>query len=413
MISEKSLNILYSKIRQNHSCIALVDNKVIDSFQKDLERRPRGPGIYIVATLSVIFLAGSLPIVVVKGYRFINGLPLQYLDQQNYLNSHAEVTVASILVLAAVIIYVFLPFLFLKQERHLITFKKTNINYVVYFSTLTYLVGFLALIFLNSYPITPEYVTKALTIIWFMVPVVILSFLPALVFAVLVTIIGFGVGIRGSVRSDPAFIIFELLELLEKLDELREPSELGPGQKQELIDRIARIAFKMRSMYLTKGKTGSKFEKGVTTWAIEQMHQAGDNFERLSSWVYFPQPGTLDNLKDRICLYLNVFLSGHYHDLPREEVDELKGIVFNPKTITRTRKFVDLLMFTLYMGLPIAGFATIVSVLHLNIPPLIQSALSLLYIIWAVLGFISFSEKFAPEARQFLMDTIRAVLQRN
>ena len=105
-----------------------------------------------------------------------------------------------------------------------------------------------------------------------------------------------------------------------------------------------------------------------------------------------------------------MFLSGHYHELPRED-GEYAGIIL-AKPIGRTKQLIDLLVFTAYMGLPVIVFAGVVSFFRLDLPAVLQSALGFLYIIWSVVGFFTLAERFAPEAKAFMMAIMKSLIQR-
>jgi hypothetical protein len=65
-----------------------------------------------------------------------------------------------------------------------------------------------------------------------------------------------------------------------------------------------------------------------------------------------------------------------------------------------------------YLFLPIIVLFALTGIFRVEIHPLIQSALSVFYIIWTVLGLLSFSDKFSPELKELFFDIIKSTLGR-
>jgi hypothetical protein len=408
MKNEKNLNTLYSTIRQKHPSVAVVDETIINSFQKELEQRETWSSAgYIVVTLNAIFFLGSFPILVAYGYRFVRALPLNSLEQKQLLNSHLEVMAASLFLVIGTICYTFFPPAFARRTKIVFDFKRSDPRFLSYALTLNYIIGWLLLVLVTSYRVIPQSIINTLTIVWLMIPVLILSCLPTLVllFAMTLLVLLPGMRQRSAKRSGPAFIVFELLQLLQQLNDVGGSSVVGVEQKKELTDRVSTIAFKIGTMY-----TPLESDIGTGRWAMQEMRRASRSFLALNSWIYFPQSSTFADLQYKVCLYLNVFLTGHYHELPRED-GEYADIIL-AKQISRRRKLIDLLVFTAYMVLPVIGFAGVVFFFRLDLPAVIQSALGLLYIIWCVVGFFTLAERFAPEAKAFMMEIMKSLVQR-
>jgi hypothetical protein len=416
-MSYVNLRQLYEKTRQRRPSIVEIDEVLIDALQKESEKSPSPEATvaYIIITVSAIFFFATYPTLVVKSYKLVQALQTQLalsLSQREFLNNHLEVTVSCGFVFVTIIGYVLvIPPSFLNRLSGganviFASVKRMSFLYLAYASIAVYVSVFFPLLFLYSYEPIPQSVTKWLTLVWLLVPMLLLSAIPTLILLFILVIIV--INRHGvSTKSTPAHIIYRLLKLLDKTDQIKEASAVTLDQKRDLVDSVSEIAGLISSLY-----QNVKLSDGATIWSIKQMQQAGQNFLLLSSWIYFPQTNTFDRLSDRLCFYLNVFLTGRYHDLPRESVAGQPGLAFLQRRTSAIRKLIELLMFALYLGVPIAIFAGTISFFHVNVAPLIQSSLGLLYIIWAVLGFFSFSEKFAPDARSFLMDVFKSYVER-
>lgn len=147
----------------------------------------------------------------------------------------------------------------------------------------------------------------------------------------------------------------------------------------------------------------------ISSWSDKQMKIAAENFSLLSTWVLFPQAETIQNLKNRICFYINIFLTGNLHELPREETmgDHIK--IFGSLKYEFLRKFVNFLLLCLYMLFPLFIIFLLTNFVKIEINPLIQSTLYALYIVWIFLGLFTFAEKVNPDIKSFLVDLFKNI----
>lgn len=411
----------YEEARQQHPNIIHLDDDHIDAFEDDLQKHSAADKttIYIFSVSSAIFFLASYPWLIARSYELAISIQSQLwlgLSRRVYLDNHIEVIIASAIVFSAVIFYTLVLTRLETSQRSLfakylasklvIGINRKSVRYVTFALFANYFNILIPLLYLYSYQSAHESILKWVTVIWLMLPLAVLSILPTVIlFFSLATLYFFWH--RRNNRPNAASIVIELIHLLKELDDVSSLKSMKQSQRENIAIYITEISRQIMAMYDKHAQLN-----GAAQWSLSEMRRAGLNFLSLCSWIYFPQPETIECLKQRVCWYINIFLSGTYHELPREEVGEQRGIAFIDQRARGLRRIIEFLSFALYMGIPIATFAIIIAFFHVDVPALIQSALSLLYVIWAIFGFLSFSDKIAPDAKILLSDIIKAFIQR-
>jgi len=405
---------LYSMVRRRHPSLIGVDDSIVHAMGEELRDAQKSENtlIYIIAVSCSVFFCATYPLLIARAYRLARLLQTQLasmLSQREFLGNHPEIIVTCLLVLLVVPFYTMVLPHFRRIWNPLFKgefppdIKKRGKKFILYILIVNYLVVFIPLLFLYSYTPISEFILKGITIVWLMLPLIIICTLPTCILLIILVLL-FG---NKFIVSNPSYISYGLLQLLNLVDEVQGLADLKHHQKQNIVNSIVRISYMIKTLY-----KGSGLMNGSTQWSVREMERAGDNFLSLSSWIYFPQPNTLENLRKKMCSYLNIFLSGHYHELPREKMGEHTGIILVEERIAGLRRFIGLLFFAGYLGFPIAIFAAVTALFHIDVPPLIQSAFNILYITWVAFGFFHFSEKLAPDAKSLLIEVIKSLIQK-
>jgi hypothetical protein len=206
---------------------------------------------------------------------------------------------------------------------------------------------------------------------------------------------------RSAARS---ILSFELLSLLERLDAVANAASLTRDVRRYLLDGIRKVSWRLANLHEWSPYPDSE-------WAKAQMKLAGENALRLATWVYFPQPGTLVELRKQVVTYLNIALSGELHRFPRSRAEE-DGIRFKEPTPSRWRRLAFWGGSAAYLIVPLLAFGLAENFRGFKIPSPIQSLVGLLYLLWAMLGLLAVSERVPPEARAMVMDAVKVVAAR-
>src|SRR5664280_1452106 len=136
-----------------------------------------------------------------------------------------------------------------------------------------------------------------------------------------------------------------LLRMVLELDKLTDLT-MNSTSRRRLVGDVVRISRQLTDLHDFQADPASE-------WSRSQMRLAGDNFLRLAAWIYFPQDGTLANLKSEVILYANILLSGHLHQLPRGVVGAEEGLVFRISELAGWRKVTMHSAVAVYFMLPV------------------------------------------------------------
>ena len=68
--------------------------------------------------------------------------------------------------------------------------------------------------------------------------------------------------------------------------------------------------------------------------------------------------------------------------------------------------------FGIYVVFPIILFIIAINLFKINIPPIIQPVIGILYTVWVVIGLLSFVNILGPEAMDFLKEIIKSFIRK-
>ncbi len=195
----------------------------------------------------------------------------------------------------------------------------------------------------------------------------------------------------------------ECMQLLLRLDGIADLALLTRTERWNLVDRIIGISRKMSRLHDAR-------RDSATEWATLQMRLASQNVLRFASWLYFPQAGTLVALKEEMIRYTNVLLSGNLDELPRGEVGEMQGLRIVDREIVGWRRALLHTGMVLYFVLPLAlaGLLIVVFNWESRVSAPIEMIAGVAYVIWALVGLISFLGYLGPDTRTLVTDVFKA-----
>lgn len=403
----------YKALREHHRGLIELDSIAIQKVQQAIHESEvmHDTDRYITSTLSAIVFFATFPFLAVGAFSLATSwsIPLSaFLSKRELLDNHPEIFVSALLVSLAVPIYTLVaPRLSMAHPAHRKLVQNVNMRSGVYigFALLTnYTVLVVPLMLLYSY-INLPIVVDALAIVWLVAPLIVLACLPALLFL--------AVAVLWSLRrqerreSTREVVAARLVELVDELDNTNDLWSLRANLKQKVVASMGRISERMRRIYL-----GTRRDHAVSQWAASEMERAANNFMSFATWIYFPQPNTLQNLKVKLCEYLNIVLSGHYDELPRHETSEFGSFVLKKESKGWVRKTLFFFFLALYMSLPIIGLFALTAVTAIDLPAWVHSPLTVLYVVWAVLGLLFFFEDLTPEAKDLFREIVQVVIRK-
>jgi hypothetical protein len=185
-----------------------------------------------------------------------------------------------------------------------------------------------------------------------------------------------------------------------------ESGEIKSGSFQRTIaGNLGRIAFDIKRLFFARIPSDSSQE-----WSVRQFALASDNLLVCASWLYLEQAHTIDSVRTRVVTYCNAFLTGHLHELPREEVAESQGLI----SLRPRQRLIRTIFLTIsvlaYCMIPIAAFFLLQSrIVPLNVP---GSIWLLTYSLWIVVGFYGYLEHTSQKGISVLVDLIKTILGR-
>ena len=197
----------------------------------------------------------------------------------------------------------------------------------------------------------------------------------------------------------------ELLRLIRSLAQIRTIAEQSSRGRNKLIARLRYLGYRILRLF-PEGRNP------IDNWAKEQGVRATENFLLLTTWVYFPQTGTLESLRWALRDYLKIFITCNLHELPRAEIDSLFNLKSRVPALSGWKKFQVFLAVLLYLGLPPSGLISLAVLKGVSIPTAADAPLVCLYLIWVFCGAAMFAEKFHPDFRLLFFDLLKAVVGR-
>jgi hypothetical protein len=284
---------------------------------------------------------------------------------------------------------------------------KTNSFFFILFAVLFYYLELIIVISLSySYSeIIPKALTRVVTLVWLMAPMVLISLLPAVL---LFFMIAFLLSLLDNQRQQTVhieIIIIKIAKLINQINKTDNGKYINLKERKDLAYSIYKISNEIRKIY-TKEHAPNK----ALFWADSQMSKVADSFESLSTLILFPTDNDLSIVTTHMIPYLNGFLTNNYKQLPQELYGDLNSEAFTMKKRWFGNSLIGFISLGVYMISPIFVIGVLVSLFSVQIEPLIQTLLNILYGAWILFGTIYYSERLSPDFRKSLFDLLGAFI---
>ena len=238
-----------------------------------------------------------------------------------------------------------------------------------------------------------------------MFPGIIISPLPSAILMVLLLIL-FDRFTHENEKSHllPAVIIDQLTLLVEDLENSDFRDRDVKNNIKVLNERIWKISSLIRKM-------GSTFNdlNPINRCLIKRFNYASKAFLSLKICVSLPEGSSNKILKRKTESILNIFLSGNFSDLPKAPFVSYEYIKYERRAGI-IKNITSMVALGLFLSTPILTWGIVLWVYNPSIAPSIQTLLPILYIIWCVVGILSFSDRLAPEAKDIIKDVFKLVI---
>jgi hypothetical protein len=208
-----------------------------------------------------------------------------------------------------------------------------------------------------------------------------------------------------NTRETSQYLALDLMRFLKRLGQVGGLGAQDAKGRDRLLYGIRTIAGRIRRIYPRSTEpTGS--------WAREELARAGENFLSLATWLYFPMQGTVPSLRRAICGYLNIFLTGSLHDLPRNLSADNHAQKGSPHASSGWRRAVAYVGAFAYLGAPPLFILGLAVFRGISVPGAADAPLALLYLVWIACGLVAFAERFSPDARSLFADLLGIIAGR-
>lgn len=413
-----TINQLYEDARKKHSDIVSLDIEDINVLVINDERQRR-----IRSTRVVVLLFTLLPFIYIL---ICVAIPLTWrLDKDiaeklaDYDYSSLKESVPGLSIgltscfLATLMYYIITPLISIaggwyaihnsrKLESSILIADYSSRSYIISAFICCWLsicLGTVAAASLSK--LTREHIELAFKI-WMLCPAIILSISPLLlatqIVAILVEKQSRGAPTRNRIQRD-------LLSILKDWP-IAGTRNLESKRFQSYVShRLAPISADISNLYC-----GKKSQNPAQAWAVKQFSLAADNLLVCASWLYVPKPNTLNSVRSRIVVYCNAFLTGYLDDLPREVLDESRGLIsVKPKRRIMRTIFLTFSMF-IYCAVPVIVFCLFGKhLIPLGVP---DSIWLLTYSLWLAVGIYGYLEHTSQEGASKVIELIKALFGR-
>jgi hypothetical protein len=407
---DEEFRSLYDQLRETDSGIVALEPEALQGIAKELSRQGEvfEAWRYIAASIGATFLLSIATVLVIGCWKLSGVLSLQMLQ----IATHPGPFAWPCYILAfTAIIYAIEPLLSAyKPIRYILKpglserlpqINVTDFRYWLFACLGLYLafpIAFSAAVcklqFLRGS-------VQLVATVWLAPPCVLLSLL-VVAFAIISPIYKFN---AEPLRCTVQHLALDLMRLIKLLDRVGPLGALGRGDRESVLVEIGSCARQIQRLY-----DGS--ENAARYWAQEQLTLAAVSFLSLATWVYFPQQGTVRSLRIEVFRYLNIFLTGNLHELPRGGTEGDNVIRSVPRTLSNWKKATVYVSALAYLCAPPVVLIAVSLAQLVSIPAAADAPLATLYLVWVVCGIAFFADKLSADAGERFIDLIKTVFGR-
>lgn len=410
---------LYDSIKLKNSSILPLNEVLINTIveERKLEKRRDATILYYIIISTILFLIATFPLLIYNMYLIIvnwqNHLSL-YLYQSNIHNNHPELELSFLILIIAIPCYTLIfpskvfinakdtliGLLHKKSSRHdqMLDIIKNSPTYILFTIILNYIAIFLLVVELYNKHLLSIHIMDLMILVLLMIPTSFIALLPTIILSIILIVISVK---KLPKNASPTLMIYYLTDLIDTLDNIEGISVLTNESRSEVVRSILKVSELMGRMYREIAYTDE-----ISNWSVNEMSLASKNFKSLAGWIYFPQENSLDNLRERLCKYLNIFITGNYHELPRGEINNINFIFSNKSLI---KKLITFTLFGVFVAFPIVILIIALNYTKLNLTPIIKP-LGILYIVWVIIGLFLFSDILSPDVIAFIKEIIKSII---
>ena len=411
-MDKKNFTHKYNEILKRRKGIIQISDESINSIQDSLEEYQKlDTRLFVMVTFIAIFFLATAPAFFSFFSDLIQKLIPDFksaLSLKEYIKNNSYISVSAILILFCVPFYtIIMPSVKLSFYKLVsdFTLLRRGFSYFSYTIILNYLVLIIPLTYVISFDLMSDWLLEKVIFTWLILPGIIFSFIPSLVLMIFLII----VSDRFSSDDEkshllPAVIIEQLTLLLEELEN-HDEQEFGPKNiNKSLNSRILKISSLIKEM-------GDNFDdvSAINRYLVKRFDDASNAFRSLNICISLPESSSKMLLRRKVESVLNTFLSGNYSDLPKTSFVPYQYIKYK-RRVGIVKNMLSLAALGLFLSLPILLWAIVLWAYNPTIVPSIQALLPIFYIIWCMVGILSFSAKLAPEVKDVIKDVFKLVI---
>lgn len=415
MKDEMSFTDKFKLIKERYSFIYDLDNDTINKIQnkatdhaKTIELRV----YFLMVILAISFFLYFFSVPIYQSDIISNWCKkiVDLINQTNLFNIRNEQSIFLLITYIAVVSYTLVMPNSSKKIPQFLKINYMNIQKTISYYVFTIILNYLALpipiciLIKNIFANKP--VSNQIIFAWLFSFLLVILFLLYLLFCILIIVVSMKWLNHDLPTTYDYATIFYLVEIIYLMLDYNNFSSLSPSEKEKLIKLILKISDSIKNMY-----SENFTDKKISYWSVNQINCAAVNFSLLATWIYFPQENTLENLRLKLCDYLNIFLSGNYHDLPREETEDYQIVNSIVIKDNKLKKIISLGKLCIFLALPVVFYILFVLLFNFKFDS-INYYLGILYLIWITAGFIYYAESLTLESKDFIKDIIKTALQR-
>lgn len=409
-MSKKSFSERYSKLREERHTIVNISQSSIESIQVSIEEYEKlDMQKFFIVTFSALFFFATAPLCFSLYDDFIRQvLPFieSHLSMKDYIDNNVYFNVSSLFLCVATPFYtIFMPFGMgmVKGKFNKLSIFRRGVSYYSYMLTLNYLVLIIPLIYLNSYQLLPGWILLKATKYWLLAPAIVLSPIPSFLFMIFLVFLS---GCFGNNNEKPhlipSVVINELSMLLHELNngEVKEEQKKGINKK---INKISSLIDEMSCTF----KNDNAIDKHISN----HFSDASKSFLSLNLAVSLPNSSSKKFLTRKVESIFNIFLTGNYYDLPNKPFFNVS--LENPsEKLGWLKRIFMLISLGLFFSLPVIVWGGVLWAYNPTIDSSVKSLLPILYIIWCVVGIVTFSDRLAPDTKEIITDVFKLLISK-
>lgn len=294
-----------------------------------------------------------------------------------------------------------------KVSKPTLHFKRKSFRFVSFALLICYCGFIVALILLNALlpAITTNTITQGLLTAWAFIPLVVLAFVPTLL--VLIVTTGMLAYRRTRRVSDdradtlPIQVTCQLVGCIHFIchEHLHGPD--GSRNRRRAAHLISTIARNVKSMGM-----GYENSNELDKYYGVRFIKAATAIDNLRLHLLLPAGNSRAKVEQHLLRILNVYLEANFFDLPQHSFTTI-NLPVESRPMGIFRNLLSLIALVTFLAAPLVIWGTISSIYNVHAEESVKGLLPILYTIWCIVGIVSTSDRFAPEAKALILDVLK------